>query len=168
MLGWLPGVSSPKVANPFPSLSTPGLTKPGGWGPARGLGLLNFMTTLVSRNGKDRRFRRPVNVTVTDFSPAPPGPRLLSLLPLWLESDWPGTRKGRTERGRVPELEEQTETLTWRTRGDYRVEVSAGPSSEQRPPAGTTSPYFHLLLPKDVQGGWRPRLRPSEGTLGST
>lgn len=70
--------------------------------PARGLGLLSFMTTPVSRNGKDRRFRRPVNVTVMDFSPAPAGPRLFSLLLLWLESEWPGTRTRRTERRRVP------------------------------------------------------------------
>lgn len=75
----------------------------GAAGDQRGaLRLLNFMTTLVSRNGKDRRFRRPVNVTVMDFPPAPAGPRLLSLLLLWLESDWPGTRKRRTERGCVP------------------------------------------------------------------
>lgn len=75
----------------------------GAAGDQRGaLRLLNFMATLVSRNGKDRRFRRPVNVTVMDFPPAPAGPRLLSLLLLWLESDWPGTRKRRTERGCVP------------------------------------------------------------------
>lgn len=76
-----------------------------GWGcqgPARDLGLLSFMTTPVSRNGKDRRFRRPVNVTVMDFSLAPAGPRLFSLLLLWLESEWPGTRTRRTERRRVP------------------------------------------------------------------
>lgn len=106
VLGWLPGISSLKEVSLIPSVCTPGLAKLAVWGcqrPVQGLGLLTLMTVPVSRHGKARQSRLPVNVAPLDFSfPAPAASWLLHFLFLCLESGRPGTKQRRTARGHVP------------------------------------------------------------------